>query len=145
MSRAYNAMAHLTFPTATLSVKPLHLDGRIEEKVNQSRGFGFPVVAASVADGMDLCGRRNVVIAVSFAEFAGALGDIYRSARLWERVCTNGSEKARTPRSSEVAQKSLLRPFSDDDFRSSKAAPTRSGTIAVDRRAISGIREGAAA
>src|SRR5215211_8382749 len=84
MSRAYNAMAHLTFPTATLSVKPLHLDGRIEEKVNQSRGFGFPVVAASVADGMDLCGRRNVVIAVSFAEVRRREQTFRRRENYWK-------------------------------------------------------------
>src|SRR5215210_5917287 len=96
MSGAYNAMVHLAFPTATLSLKPLHSDGRIEEKVNQTKGFGFPLVAASVAQGMDLCGRENILIADTFAEFAGALGNVYRSARLSERVSTNGSEKATT-------------------------------------------------
>lgn len=133
------------FDSVKLSVAPLRFGAGVKGKVNQSMGFGVPVVATSVAvEGMALTDREDVLIGDTAADFARALIDLYQSEELWERVSTNGLEKTKALYSGEAAQKELSRLFSDDHFRSSEAASTRSATI-NDRVATSGVRNGAVA
>ncbi len=134
------------FDCVKLSVAPLRFGAGVKGKINQSMGFGTPVVATSIAvEGMDLRDREDVLIADTPADFARALIDLYQSEELWERVSRNGLEKTKALYSRDVAQKELSRLLSDDHLRSSEAAPTRSMAIELDRRATSRVHNGATA
>ena len=97
-----------------LSIAPLRFGAGVKGKINQSMGFGVPVVATSVAvEGMGLTNDEDVLIEDTPESFARALIDLYESERLWDRLSKNGIEKTKAMYSREVAREQLSRLFSN--------------------------------
>jgi O-antigen biosynthesis protein len=87
----------------------------VKGKINQSVGFGVPVVATSLAvEGMMLTDYQDILIADEPKDFARALIELYESEELWNRLSENGVKKTRALFSYDVAQKQLSRLFSAD-------------------------------
>jgi len=103
------------FDSVKLSIAPLRYGAGVKGKINQSMGFGVPVVATLVAvEGMGLTDHENVLIADTPHEFARAVAELYTSHSLWDRISQAGIEKTRALYSREAAEKQLCRLFSDD-------------------------------
>src|SRR4029453_12733513 len=84
------------FESVKLSVAPLRFGAGIKGKINQSMGFGVPVVATSLAvDGMPLTNRKDILVADEPQDFAHALIELYESEELWNRLSENGTRKTR--------------------------------------------------
>jgi GT2 family glycosyltransferase len=102
------------FDSVKLSVAPLRFGAGVKGKINQSMGFGVPVVATSMAvEGMALTNRQDILIADRPGDFAQALVEVYECEELWNQISENGIEKTRAMFSSTAAQKQLARLFSD--------------------------------
>jgi len=110
------------FDSVELSIAPLRFGAGVKGKVNQSMGFGVPVVATSIGvAGMSLMDREDILIADNPNDFAQALIELDESEELWNRVSENVTEKTRALYSSEVAQEQLsssLQRRSHSAFRS---------------------------
>ena len=133
------------FDNVKLSIAPLRWGAGVKGKINQSMGFGVPVVATSVAaEGMALTNRQDVLIADTAEEFAGAVIELYQSEDLWARVSEKGLETNPKRYSSETARKQLSRLLNDNHFFSSKSESCGSDTIASPRRSADSLRTGAA-
>ena len=103
------------FNSVKLSVAPLRFGAGIKGKINQSMGFGVPVVATSLAvEGMELQDREDILIADEPEDFARALIELYESEDLWTRLSENGIRKTQALYSTEAARKKLELLFSDD-------------------------------
>src|SRR4029434_6125838 len=75
------------FDSVKLSVAPLRFGAGIKGKINQSMGFGVPVVATSVAvEGAGLCDREEILVADQPEGFARAVTELYESEQLWNRI-----------------------------------------------------------
>jgi GT2 family glycosyltransferase len=106
------------FDSVKLSIAPLRFGAGVKGKINQSMGFGVPVVATSVAvEGMDLNNREDILIADEPNEFAQAVIELYESEELWKKVSENGIAKTKALYSAEAAEKQLRRLFSDEHMR----------------------------
>ena len=102
------------FDTAKLSVAPLRYGAGIKGKINQSMGFGVPVVATSIAvEGMDLTDREDVMIADTIENFVTALIETYQSEDLWNRLSHSGLDKTKRLYSFDAARRRLARLFSE--------------------------------
>jgi GT2 family glycosyltransferase len=120
------------FDSVKLSIAPLRYGAGVKGKINQSMGFGVPVVATSVAvEGMALTNRKDILIADTPEDFARALIDLYESEELWNRISENGLAKTKTIYSSEAAQRQLSRLFSDNHLHRSAESPTSDDRIAA--------------
>src|SRR4029077_10871755 len=98
------------FESVRLSVAPLRYGAGVKGKINQSMGFGVPVVATSVAvEGMALTDRQDILVADRPEDFAEALVELYECEELWSRISENGIEKTRAMYSGAAAQKQLAR------------------------------------
>jgi len=98
------------FNSIRLSVAPLRYGAGVKGKINQSMGFGVPVVATSVAvEGMSLTAEKDVLIADDPLAFAAAVVTLYRSEELWSRLSANGLAKTRELFSVETARRQLAR------------------------------------
>jgi GT2 family glycosyltransferase len=107
------------FDSVKLSVAPLRFGAGIKGKINQSMGFGVPVVATSLAvEGMPLTNRKDILIADEPEAFARALIELYESEELWNQLSENGIRKTRALYSTDAARKKLECLFSDDHFGS---------------------------
>ena len=96
------------FDTTRLSVAPLRYGAGVKGKINQSMGFGVPVVATSVAaEGMGLTDRRDILIRDTPEDFARGLIELYESEELWTKLSQNSVNKTRTLYSVEAARKKL--------------------------------------
>jgi GT2 family glycosyltransferase/glycosyltransferase involved in cell wall biosynthesis len=106
------------FDRVKLSVAPLRFGAGVKGKINQSMGFGVPVVATSVAvDGTDLRDREEILVADKPEDFAQAMIDLYQSEKLWNRLVENGIRKTRALYSPDSARKKLEFLFSDEHLR----------------------------
>ena len=133
------------FDSVKLSVAPLRFGAGVKGKINQSMGFGVPVVATSVAvEGMALTNRQDILVADIPQDFARALIDLYESKELWERVSKNGIEKTKATYSSEVARKQLSRLFSDSHVYPSAIRRAGNESIEASRRSAVAWTGGAA-
>lgn len=113
------------FDSAKLSVAPLRFGAGIKGKINQSMGFGVPVVATSLAvEGMGLSDRKDILVADRPEDFAQALVELYESEKLWNRLSENGVRKTRVFYSPEAARQKLEFLFSDEHLKSLKRSPT---------------------
>jgi len=84
------------FESVKLSVAPLRWGAGVRGKINQSMGFGVPVVATSLAvEGMELTDREDVLIADEPEDFARAIIELYESEDLWNRLSRNSVERPR--------------------------------------------------
>jgi GT2 family glycosyltransferase/glycosyltransferase involved in cell wall biosynthesis len=107
------------FDSVKLSVAPLRFGAGIKGKINQSMGFGVPVVATSLAvEGMPLTNRKDILIADEPEDFARALVELYESEELWNRVSENSIRKTRALYSTDAARRKLEFVFSDDHLAS---------------------------
>ncbi|MEP6686601.1 MAG: glycosyltransferase, partial [Verrucomicrobiota bacterium] len=103
------------FESVKLSVAPLRFGAGVKGKINQSMGFGVPVVATSIAvEGMGLNDHEEVLIADTPDHFAHALLELYESEDLWDRISRNGIELTKARYSVEIAREQLSRLFNDD-------------------------------
>ncbi|MEO7723781.1 MAG: glycosyltransferase [Chthoniobacterales bacterium] len=101
------------FDNVRLSVAPLRYGAGVKGKINQSMGFGVPVVGTSIAvEGMGLVDRESVLVGDTPDDFARALIELYTSQPLWETLSQAGFEKTRALFSREAAQEKLKRLFS---------------------------------
>ena len=102
------------FESVKLSVAPLRYGAGIKGKINQSMGFGVPVVATSLAvEGIPLTDREDILIADEPEDFARALIELYESEELWNRLSTNGIKTTKAHYSVSAARKRLNRLLSD--------------------------------
>ncbi|MGI8956700.1 MAG: glycosyltransferase [Chthoniobacterales bacterium] len=103
------------FDNVKLSVAPLRYGAGVKGKINQSMGFGVPVVATSIAaEGMELTDREDALVADTNQDFARALIELYTSQSLWEHVSQAGLEKTQALYSRAAAEKKLRQLFSND-------------------------------
>jgi GT2 family glycosyltransferase/glycosyltransferase involved in cell wall biosynthesis len=124
------------FENARLSVAPLRYGAGVKGKINQSMGFGVPVVATSLAvEGMNLQPRQDVLVADTPTEFAEAVVELYESEELWTRVSENGIRKTRALYSTDAARKKLQVLFSDEHLKGVAQSATAEQTeIAIAAR-----------
>ena len=107
------------FESVRLSVAPLRYGAGVKGKINQSMGFGVPVVATSVAtEGAKLNNREEILVADTPEDFARAMIELYESEDLWNRLSKNGIRKTRALYSTKAARKKLEFLFSDDHLKS---------------------------
>ena len=115
------------FDSAKLSVAPLRFGAGIKGKINQSMGFGVPVIATSLAvEGMGLSDREDILVADRPEDFAQALVELYESEKLWNRISENGIEKTRSVYSPEAAREKLERLFNNQRVRPAEVLPQSS-------------------
>ena len=101
------------FESVKLSVAPLRWGAGVKGKINQSMGFGVPVVATSLAvEGMELIDHEDILIADEPDDFAHALIELYESEELWNRLSENGIKKTKARYSVSAARKRLSYLFS---------------------------------
>ena len=101
------------FDSVKLSVAPLRYGAGVKGKINQSMGFGVPVVATSIAvEGMELVDRESALVADTPDDFARALLELYTSPTLWETISQAGIEKTRALYSRAAAREKLRQLFS---------------------------------
>ena len=87
----------------------------VKGKINQSMGFGVPVVGTSIAvEGMGLTDRETALVADAAPDFARALIELYTSQSLWEHISQAGLEKTQALYSRKAASQKLRQLFSDD-------------------------------
>ena len=133
------------FDNVKLSIAPLRWGAGVKGKINQSMGFGVPVVATTVAvEGMALTNRQDVLIADTAEEFARAVVDLYESEDLWTRVSEKGIEITKARYSIEAARKQLSRLLNEDHLFSSDSHSCGNESIASPRSSADGLRTGAA-
>ena len=110
------------FESVKLSVAPLRWGAGVKGKVNQSMGFGVPVVGTSVAvEGMDLVDHEEILIADTAEDFARAIVELYESEDLWQRISKNGAAKTRATYSIDAAREQLSRLVSEEHMRAAKS------------------------
>jgi GT2 family glycosyltransferase/glycosyltransferase involved in cell wall biosynthesis len=98
------------FDSIKLSVAPLRFGAGVKGKINQSMGFGVPVVATSLAiEGMSLRPGEDVMIADEPAAFAAAVTEVYQSEEIWSRLSRNGLANTKQFFSIEAARRQLSR------------------------------------
>ena len=98
------------FESVRLSIAPLRFGAGVKGKINQSMGFGVPVVATSLAiEGMGLSNRQEILVADNPKELAEAIIELYESRELWERISQMGLEKTNRLYSEEAAKAVLTR------------------------------------
>jgi glycosyltransferase involved in cell wall biosynthesis len=96
----------------------------VKGKINQSMGFGVPVIATSVAvEGTKLRDREDILVADEPEDFAQALIELYESEELWNRLSENGIRKTRVLYSTEAAREKLEFLFGDEHLRSWEKLP----------------------
>jgi GT2 family glycosyltransferase/glycosyltransferase involved in cell wall biosynthesis len=127
------------FDHIKLSLAPLRFGAGVKGKINQSMGFGVPVVATSLAiEGMDLNDREDVLVADDPESFANAVIQLYRSDDLWDRLSRQGIKKAQESYSVEAARKQLLRLLSTHHVMSYKGHPANEALRTDSRVLIQG-------
>jgi glycosyltransferase involved in cell wall biosynthesis len=98
------------FDTIKASVAPLRYGAGVKGKINQSMGFGVPVVATpNAAEGMGLTSGEDIIIRNDPAEFADALIELYLSEQLWNNLSRNGLKTTRELYSLDSAARQLTR------------------------------------
>ena len=123
------------FDSVKLSIAPLRWGAGVKGKVNQSMGFGVPVVATTVAvEGMALTNREDILIADDPQAFASALIDLYESEDLWTRVSEKGIERTMAKFSREVAKQELSRLLGDNHMQSSNSRRFVQGQSCLELR-----------
>ena len=103
------------FDRIRLSVAPLRYGAGVKGKINQSMGFGVPVIATPIAiEGMSLSNGEEIIVAEEPKEFAQALVRLYQDQVLWERISRNALRKTVDLFSPQAARRKLERLFAAD-------------------------------
>jgi O-antigen biosynthesis protein len=75
------------FDQIRLSVTPIRYGAGIKGKIGTSMAFGVPVVSTSIgAEGMGLKNKKNLIIADTPEDFAVAVGELYKSHKVWQKI-----------------------------------------------------------
>ncbi len=116
------------FDSVKLSVAPLRWGAGVKGKINQSMGFGVPVVATSLAvEGMEVIDHKDILVADEPEDFTRALIELYDSDELWEKLSLNGIKKTKALYSTAAARKKLKALFSDGHLKSANTSFRRRG------------------
>ncbi len=100
------------FNSVRLSVAPLRYGAGVKGKINQSMGFGVPVVATSIAvEGMELTHRKQILVADDPKDFARATLELYQSEELWNRLSDAAVKLTMAMYSREAAGRQLAALF----------------------------------
>jgi glycosyltransferase involved in cell wall biosynthesis len=104
----YQPDVTIFFESVRLSVAPLRYGAGVKGKINQSMGFGVPVIATPIAaEGMSVADGEDIIIAEEPLEFARRLIELYQRKELWERISRNGLRKTSDLFSVESARRKL--------------------------------------
>ena len=126
------------FNTIRLSVAPLRYGAGVKGKINQSMGFGVPVVATSLAvEGMSLSAGEDAIFADDPQSFASAVVTLYRSEEIWSRLSTNGLAKTKELFSVEAARRQLSRLFSNHEQNETEMPASHQTNLSSSRLAES--------
>jgi glycosyltransferase involved in cell wall biosynthesis len=107
------------FDSVKLSIAPLRFGAGVKGKINQSMGFGVPVVATSLAiEGMNLTDHEDILVADEPEDFARAVIELYESEELWNRLSENSIRETRASYSTDTASKTLEFLFGEKHLRS---------------------------
>ena len=121
------------FESVKLSVAPLRWGAGVKGKINQSMGFGVPVVATSLAvEGMELTDHEDILVADEPEDFARALIDLYELEELWKRLSENGIKKTKADYSIEAARNRLRHLFSDKHIKLRQGKKLRMLTAKIE-------------
>ncbi len=108
------------FENVKLSVAPLRWGAGVKGKINQSMGFGVPIVGTSIAvEGMNLVDREDALVADEPDQFANAVIELYESEELWNRLSQNAISKTRELYSVNAAREQLQKLFNNQHLPSS--------------------------
>ncbi len=111
------------FNSIKLSIAPLRYGAGVKGKINQSMGFGVPVVATSLAvEGMGLTHGEDVMIGDDPGDFASVIQELYVSETLWNRVSRAALAKTSSTYSQRAAEDQLRRLFSAGESAASSKA-----------------------
>ena len=125
----YQPDVAIFFNTIKLSVAPLRYGAGVKGKINQSMGFGVPVIATPVAtEGMSLVNGEEILIAEDPARFARGLLELYQERELWERISRNALRKAGELFSPQAARRTLERIFATDHPSDRSRSPALSAS-----------------
>jgi GT2 family glycosyltransferase/glycosyltransferase involved in cell wall biosynthesis len=118
------------FNAIKLSVAPLRYGAGVKGKINQSMGFGVPVVATTIAaEGMSLTDGKDIMIADQPGEFAEKLIELYQSEELWQRISRNALLKTNELFSCEAARRQLEQLLNDDHSRNLSPSSVLASTL----------------
>jgi glycosyltransferase involved in cell wall biosynthesis len=93
---------------ARISVAPLRYGAGVKGKINQAMACGLPVVATSVAaEGMNLQGGEDLLIADSPQAFADAVLRLYNDESLWDHLVAGGKRSVQANFSRTRAKRTL--------------------------------------
>jgi len=82
------------FSQVRFSIAPLRFGAGVKGKVNQSLGFGVPVVATSVAvEGMNLVSGKDLLVADAPEAFVEHMVELNTNRALWDRLAKDGRTK----------------------------------------------------
>ncbi len=113
------------FNSIKLSIAPLRYGAGVKGKINQSMGYGVPVVATSIAaEGMKLTSGQDILIADEPEQFASALVHLYTSAELWNLLSSNSVTKTHQLYSRDAACTQLVQILA----RTTQSSPNRRGS-----------------
>jgi GT2 family glycosyltransferase/glycosyltransferase involved in cell wall biosynthesis len=96
------------FQGCRVSIAPLRYGAGVKGKVNLAMSYGLPVVATSPAiEGMHLVPGKDVLVADTPGDFAGAIAELYGNEALWRKLSAGGIANIRRHFSRDVARAAL--------------------------------------
>ncbi len=102
------------FDQIRLSVTPIRYGAGIKGKIGTSMAFGVPVVSTSIgAEGMGLKNKKNLIIADTPEDFAVAVGELYSSYKVWQKISKESLLFAKKSWSEEAISKLMKRILKD--------------------------------
>jgi GT2 family glycosyltransferase/glycosyltransferase involved in cell wall biosynthesis len=132
----YQPDVSIYFNTIKLSVAPLRYGAGVKGKINQSMGFGVPVVATPIAaEGMSLVNGEEIIIAEEPHDFAQSLVQLYSDQELWERLSHNALKKAGELFSLSAARRKL-EVLLGDDHRNGPSPSSAASNLSYDTESI---------
>jgi GT2 family glycosyltransferase len=122
------------FESVRLSVAPLRFGAGVKGKINQSMGFGVPVVATSLAvEGMSLIDGEDITLADGPENFAQAVIKLYQDSNLWETLSQNGLRTTANVYSPEAVRKKLSRLLSDDHLSQVRSGNSTATSVEAEK------------
>jgi hypothetical protein len=96
------------FESRRLSIAPLRYGSGVKGKINQSMAYALPCVATTPAvEGMGLDWGREILVADSAQEFAGAVAELYENEDLWHTISSNSAASIERSFSKTIAEESI--------------------------------------
>lgn len=109
VTHGYVADVEPLFAACLLSVAPLRWGAGVKGKINQSMGFGVPVVSTTIgAEGMYLADEESILLADAAADFARQVIRLHHDRGLWSRLSRAGLENIEEHFSFAAAKRELM-------------------------------------